>query len=128
MVVTRCKDRGDNMRFAFSFGITSLAGLAFALVLLSIPNTAALGASDCDQDSMLGASHIQRARAAQNSMNHSSVDENCRVVIAQFVEAVTARRAAATCQNSVIRERTLKFIDAEIQIFNDRLAEQSCVQ
>jgi hypothetical protein len=61
-------------------------------------------------------------------MDHFAVDENCRVVIAQFVEAVTARQAAATCQNSVSRERALKVIDAEIQTFNDRIAEQSCGQ
>ena len=60
--------------------------------------------------------------------HHSAVDENYRVVIAQFVEAVTARQAAATCQNSVSRERALKVIDAEIQTFNDRIAEQSCGQ
>jgi hypothetical protein len=118
---------GDNMRLVFPFDIASLAGSAFALLLLSMPNTAALGASECDQESTLGASHIRRARTSQNSMNHPSVDENCRVVIAQFVEAVTARQAAATCENGASR-RALKVIDAEIQTFNDRIAEQSCVQ
>ncbi|MGA9965312.1 MAG: hypothetical protein WBQ10_08915 [Terriglobales bacterium] len=61
-------------------------------------------------------------------MVHSAVDENCRVVIAQFVEAVTARQVAATCQDSVGRQRALKVIDAEIETFNDRIAEQSCGQ
>jgi hypothetical protein len=88
-------------------------------------NTAALGASECDQDPKLGASNIRRARVSLNSVNHSSVDEKCRVVISQFVEAVAARQAAATCQNSVSRERTLRIIDAEIETFNDRIGEQS---
>ena len=119
---------GDNVRFVSPSDIASNAGVVFALLLLSISNTAALGASECDRDSTLGAPHIRRARVSQNSVNHSSVDEKCRVVISQFVEAVTARQAAATCQNSVSRERALRIIDAEIETFNDRIGEQSCGQ
>jgi hypothetical protein len=115
---------GDNVRFVFPSDIASNAGVAFALLLLSMSNTAALGASECDQDSTLGA--YRRARASQNSVTHSSVDEKCRVVISQFVEAVTARQAAAACQNSVSRERALRIIDAEIESFNERIGEQSC--
>ncbi len=100
--------------------------MAITLLLLSMSNTAALGASECDRESTLGASHIRRVRASQNSGNYSSVDENCRVVISQFVEAVMARQAAAKCQNSVSRERVLRIIDAEIETFNDRIGEQSC--
>jgi hypothetical protein len=117
---------GDNMKFGFPSDMASNAGVAFALLLLSMSTTAALGASECDQESALSASHIRRARASQSSGNHSSVDEKCRVVISQFVEAVTARQAATTCQNSVSRERALRFIDAEIETFNDRIGEQSC--
>lgn len=61
-------------------------------------------------------------------MDRPAVDDNCRVVIAQFLEAVTARQAAATCQDSVGRQRALKAIDTEIETFNDRIAEQSCGQ
>ncbi len=82
--------------------------------------------SAIDQDSTLGAS--RRTRASQNSVNHSSVDEKCRVVISQFVEAVTARQAAATRQNGVSRECALRIIDAEIETLNDRIGEQSCGQ
>jgi hypothetical protein len=81
-----------------------------------------------DQSTPVEISHVRRARASQNSVNHSSVDDKCRVVIAQFVEAVTARQAAAACQNSMSRERALRIIDAEIEAFNDRIGEQSCGQ
>ena len=91
-------------------------------------STAARGATECDQESALAASHIRRARASQNSVSHSSVDEKCRVVISQFVEAVTARQAAATCQNSEGRERALRIIDAEIETFNDLIGQQACGQ
>jgi hypothetical protein len=116
------------VRFVVPSDIASNARVAFALLLLSMSSTAAFGASDCDQDSTLGASHIRLARASQNSVSHSSVDEKCRVVISQFVEAVTARQAAATCQNSVSRERALRIIDAEIETFNDLIGQQSCGQ
>ena len=119
---------GDNVRFVIPSDVASNAGVAFALLLLFMSNTAALGASECDQESTLGVAHIRRARASQNSVSHSSVDEKCRVVISQFAEAVTARQAAATCQNSVIRERALRIIDAEIQTFNDLIGQQSCGQ
>ena len=114
------------MRFVFPSDIASNAGVVFALLLLSMANTAALGAPECDPEPTLSASHIRRARPSQNSVSHSSVDENCRVIISQFVEAVTARQAAATCQNSVSRERALRIIDAEIETYNDRIGEQSC--
>jgi hypothetical protein len=116
------------VRFVLPSDIASKAAVAFALLLLSMSNAAAFGASECDQDSTLGASRIRRSRASQNSVTHSSVDEKCRVVFSQFVEAVTARQAAATCQNSVSRERALRIIDAEIETFNDRIGEQSCGQ
>jgi hypothetical protein len=119
---------GDNMRLTFPFDIASFAGSAFALLLPAMSNTAALSASQCDKDSTLGAYQLRRARAPQNSVDRSDVNENCRVVITQFVEAVTARQAAATCQDDVSRQLALKVIDAEIQTFNDRMAEQSCGQ
>jgi hypothetical protein len=116
------------VKLALPSEIASNAGVAFVLLLLSMSNTAALGASECDQDPTLGDSHTRRARALRSIVNQSSGDEKCRIVISQFVEAVTARQAAATCQNGVSRERALKFIDAEIEAFNDRIGEQSCGQ
>jgi hypothetical protein len=117
---------GDNVRFAFPSDIASNARAAFALLLLSMSTATALGASECDQKLTLDASHIRRARASQSGAGHSSVDEKCRIVISQFVEAVTARQAAATCENSVNRERAFRIIDAEIDAFNDLIGEQSC--
>lgn len=99
-----------------------------ALFFLSLFTTGVLSAPQCDQESTLAASHLRRARASHNSMIRSAADEKCRLVLAQFVEAVAAREAAATCQDSASRQIALKLIDAEIATFNDRIAEQSCVQ
>ena len=63
---------------------------------------------------------------SHNSMDHTTRDDNCRAFIRQFVEAVEARQAAATCQESAARQRSLAILDGEIQTFNERIAEQSC--
>jgi hypothetical protein len=97
-----------------------------SLMLLSA--TAALSASQCDQTSMAHASHVGLARASQGRMNDVANVENCASYFKQFVEAVTARQAAATCQDAVARQRALENLDVEIQLFNDRIAAQSCEQ
>jgi hypothetical protein len=61
-------------------------------------------------------------------MDHVANVENCHAYFKQFVEAVTARQAAATCQDVVERQRVLDNLDVEIQLVNDRIAEQSCGQ
>jgi hypothetical protein len=85
--------------------------------LLLLPATATLGASQCDQTSITVASHLRLARASQSNMDHVA-----------NVEAVTARQAVATWQDGVARQRALETLDVEIQLFNDRIAEQSCGQ
>ena len=96
--------------------------------LLLLPATATLGASQCDRTSITVASHLRLARASQSSMDHVAKVENCGGYFKQFVEAVTARQAAATCQDGVGRQRGLEKLDLEIQLLNDRIAEQSCGQ
>ena len=98
------------------------------LSLLLLPTTATLGASQCDRTSITVASHLRLARASQSNMDHVANVEKCRACFKQFVEAVTARQAAATCQDGVGRQRALENLDVEIQLFNDRIAEQSCGQ
>lgn len=96
--------------------------------LMLLPATATRGASQCDQASITLTSRLELARASQNSMDHAANGENCRSYFKQFVEAVTARQAAATCQDGVGRQRGLEKLDLEIQLLNDRIAEQSCGQ
>ena len=95
---------------------------------LLLPATAALSASRCDQASIAATSHLRLARASQSSTDHVANVENCRAYFKQFVEAVTARQAVATCQGGVGRQRALENLDVEIQLFNDRISEQSCEQ
>ena len=56
----------------------------------------------------------------------SAVLRRLRSVIRNAIEAVAARQAVATCQDGESRQSALKVIDAEIQITNDHIAEQSC--
>ena len=68
-----------------------------------------------------GARHPQ-----QNRPDLAASGDICRVYIKRFVEAVTARKDAASCQDGVARQRALEALDAEIEAFNDRIAENSC--
>ena len=45
-------------------------------------------------------------------MNRSAFNQKSRFVFAQFVEAVAARQAVATCQDGESRQSALKVIDA----------------
>jgi hypothetical protein len=88
----------------------------------------ALSASQCDPASIVVASHLRLARASHNSIEHAANDGDCRAYFKQFVEAVTARQAAVSCQDGQERQRALDILDTEIDAFNDRIAEQSCGQ
>jgi hypothetical protein len=91
--------------------------------LLLLSTAAALGASQCGQASVVS-SHLRLARSSQNSVGRPATDESCRLDFKQFIEAVTARQAAAGCPNDAERQRALEALDAEIQIFNDRIADR----
>ena len=97
-----------------------------SLLLPSLSATAAISDPQCDQASTVAVAHLRLARESRNAMNRSAFNEKCRVVFTQFVEAVAARQAVATCQDGESPQSALKVIDAEIQIINDHIAEQSC--
>src|ERR1700758_4682263 len=98
---------------------------AIVVFVLSLSTLQATSASNCDL--ALKASH-SLAPMTQDKVDYSTNDEKCRAFTKQFVEAVTARQAASTCQESVGRQRALEILDGQIQTVNDRLAEQSCSQ
>jgi hypothetical protein len=102
--------------------------LSVALVLLVVSSTATIGAPKCAYDSAVDPSYRRRTRPQQNRVHHAGSGEICRVYIKHFVEAVTARKDAASCQDGVERQRALETLDAKIQAFNDRIAENSCEQ
>ena len=101
---------------------------AIVVFVLSLSTLQAISASNCDLALKAAASHLRLAPMRQDKVDYSSNDEKCRAFTKQFVEAVTARQAASTCQESVGRQRALEILDGQIQMFNDRLAEQSCSQ
>ena len=106
--------------------MTRIAIIVAPVLFLSTP--LALRASECGQSSIVAASHLRFARASHNSMDRAVNADNCRAYFKQFVEAVTARQTAASCQDGRERQRALEILDAEIGAFNDRIAEQSCAQ
>jgi hypothetical protein len=100
---------------------------AIVVFVLSLSTLQAMSASNCDLALKAAASHLL-APMTQDKVVYSTNDEKCRAFTKQFVEAVTARQAASTCQESVGRQRALDILDGQIRTFNDRLAEQSCSQ
>jgi hypothetical protein len=101
--------------------------LAVSPVLLLLSSTAAIAEPQCAYASATVPSSDRGAsRPQQNRLEHTASGEICRVYIKHFVEAVTARKDAASCQDGVTRQRVLDALDAEIEAFNDRIAENSC--
>ncbi|QPF88661.1 hypothetical protein [Bradyrhizobium commune] len=101
--------------------------LAVSPVLLLLSGTAAMAESRCAYASASVSSFGREPRHPQQSrLDVAGGGDTCRVYIKQFVEAVTARKDAASCQDGVARRRTLEVLDAEIEAFNDRIAENSC--
>jgi hypothetical protein len=101
--------------------------LAVSPVLLLLSSTAAIAEPRCAYASAVVPSSYRGARHPQQSrLDHAASGDICRVYIKHFVEAVTARKDAASCQNGVARQRALEALDAEIEAFNDRIAENSC--
>jgi hypothetical protein len=101
--------------------------LAVSPVLLLLSSTAAVAEPQCahaaaaNPSSDRGAHHSQHDRLDHAAASH----EICHVYIKHFVEAVTARKDAVSCQDGGARRRALDALDAEIQAFNDRIAENS---
>lgn len=101
--------------------------LAVSPVLLLLSSTAVVAEPQCAyasasvSSSNRGAGHPQQSR-----LDHNASGDICRVYIKQFVEAVTARKDAASCQDGVTRRRTLEVLDSEIEAVNDRIAQNSC--
>jgi hypothetical protein len=101
--------------------------LAVSPVLLLLSSTAAIAQPQCAYASAADPSSDRGARhPRQNKLDQAASGESCRVYINHFVEAVMARKDAASCQDGVARQRALEALDDEIQGLNDRIAENSC--
>ena len=94
----------------------------FLVVFLSISST--LEASQCNREMPVAAAHFRGAQAL--FMQPTEKSESCLSYVKQFVEAVTARRDAATCGNSMVRQRVLLALDREIELFNEIIAAHGC--
>jgi hypothetical protein len=93
--------------------------MVLALRLLA-PGTAS--ASGCDQALFEFASHVRRM--SQESKK-AFTDDSCKASSEQFIQAVTARKAASACQEGATRRRIIEILDVEIEKFNDEFAAQS---
>jgi hypothetical protein len=103
--------------------------LAVSPVLFLLSSTVAIAEPQCAYASVAVPSFDRGAHHPQQSgLDHAASGDICRVYIKHFVEAVTARKDAASCQDGFARQRALEVLDGEIEAFNDRIAENSCAQ
>jgi hypothetical protein len=102
--------------------------LAVSPVLLLLSSTVAIAEPQCAYASVAVPSFDRGAHHPQSGLDHAASGDICRVYIKHFVEAVTNRKDAASCQEGFARQRALEVLDGEIEAFNDRIAENSCAQ
>ncbi len=102
-----------------------IAALIAGNLLLSTEATRS--APMCRYETIALASHRRQILALQNNAVHSP-KAHCRAYLERFIEAVGAHKAAASCEAGVERQQAFVIIEADLQAFNDRIAEGSCMQ
>jgi hypothetical protein len=98
-----------------------LRSATFAIAFAILP-AAAADASSCGQASELTAARTRWAAVRQSRPDDS--DKSCRAYGNNFYEAVVTRQTASWCEDSANRQRNLEVLDAEIDAFNNLIAEQ----
>ena len=98
---------------------------AILIIFLVTPAMAAkVDATFCTQAHDTAVVHLRWALAQQHD-SELHQDDSCRVYRNQFYEAAVTRQDVTRCEQGDIRERALRIIDAEIDAFNDLIAN-SC--
>ena len=100
-----------------------LRSVTFAIALLILPATA-VDASYCGQSSELAAARARWAAVRQSRVDPADAEKVCRAYGNHFYDAVVARQAASSCEDSVSRQRNLEMLDGEIDAFNNLIAGQ----
>jgi hypothetical protein len=95
--------------------------LAFALLTTATMAFATDG-SVCGQLRDLDAAHLRWEAVRNSRVDPANHEMSCRSYDANFVEAVTARQAASACRSGIELQRTLEWLDSEINAFNDLIA------
>jgi hypothetical protein len=97
----------------------------FLVVFLVTPATAAkVDIAYCTQVHDAAAARLKWALVHQHD-NKLQASDSCRSFRSEFYNAAVTRQNVTKCEQDDIRERALKVIDAEIDAFNDLIAN-SC--
>jgi len=80
-----------------------LRSVTFAIALLILPATA-VDASYCGQSSELAAARARWAAVRQSRVDPADAEKVCRAYGNHFYDAVVARQAASSCEDSVSRQ------------------------
>jgi hypothetical protein len=98
--------------------------MLFVAILPIAETVSKVEASYCGQTFDLTVARHRWAIARQRNVDPAHYDEACRAYGNQFFEAVIARQTASSCEDGDKRQRTLEILDAEIDAFNNIIAEQ----
>jgi hypothetical protein len=93
-------------------------------LLIDPPTAAGADASNCGEAPQLAAARGRWAAVRQSRGDTTNNEKNCRAYSINFYEAVTVRQAVSTCKDGVGRQPLLDVLDAEIDAFNNLIAEQ----
>jgi hypothetical protein len=104
------------------FGTLAVALVIDIALLIDSGLTAAAEMPGCSQASNLPTARVRWAAVRKNHVDPTHNEEHCRSYATNFFEAVTARQAASFCKDGLDRERSLEWLDSEIEAFNDLIA------
>jgi hypothetical protein len=96
--------------------------IVLAIAFLANASTISTAQAACGQGSEIAAARVRWALVRQHNEGASRWD-SCRAYSAVFLEAVNARHVVSLCEQGAIRNRNLEMLDADIDAFNNLIAE-----
>ena len=96
--------------------------IVLAIAFLADASTISNAQAECGQGPEIAAARGRWALVRQRSEGATRLD-NCRAYSSVFLEAVKTRHVVSLCELSVSRQRNLERLDADIDAFNDLIAE-----
>jgi hypothetical protein len=96
--------------------------IILAIAFLANASTISTAQAACGQGPEISAARVRWGLVRQHNDGASRFD-SCRAYSSVFLEAVNARQVVSLCEQGVIRQRNLEMLDADIDVFNDLIAE-----
>jgi hypothetical protein len=96
--------------------------IILAIAFLANASTISTAQAACEQSPEIAAARVRWALVRQHNEGASRLD-SCRAYSSVFLEAVRARQVISICAQGAIRQRNLDMLDADIDAFNNLIAD-----